>query len=278
VDRYEIEHPVVNDAQHKIWDKFEVASWPTLRVIAELEGDDLAEVHYNLGNVFVMRRQFDQAIRHYRDAIRIKPAYAEAYNNLGYAYMGEDSLDQAIAAFQTLLQKNPNHLVGLYRLSDAYRMKGRYQDAVPPLQQILALDSAEAWAKYRLGVLYRLVGDDAGAANYFRMFVADAEQWVKEKPGDLRNSIFLGLGTSRLGNLEEGWRLGTRGLRPDSTPHVEFAQLLAIQHRHGEAVDQLEQALQRGFTDYIWLKMHPDLWDLRNEQRFQQLLRRVIKG
>ncbi len=33
VRRYEIEHPVVNDAQHVIWDKYGVTSWPTLCVI-----------------------------------------------------------------------------------------------------------------------------------------------------------------------------------------------------------------------------------------------------
>ncbi len=31
--RYEIEHPVVNDAQHKIWESYEINSWPSLRVI-----------------------------------------------------------------------------------------------------------------------------------------------------------------------------------------------------------------------------------------------------
>jgi thiol-disulfide isomerase/thioredoxin len=33
VERYEIEHPVVNDAQHVIWNKYGVQSWPTLCVI-----------------------------------------------------------------------------------------------------------------------------------------------------------------------------------------------------------------------------------------------------
>lgn len=33
IERYEIEHPVVNDANHVIWDKFGVRSWPTLCVI-----------------------------------------------------------------------------------------------------------------------------------------------------------------------------------------------------------------------------------------------------
>lgn len=31
--RYEIEHPVINDAQHRIWDKFGSTSWPSIRVI-----------------------------------------------------------------------------------------------------------------------------------------------------------------------------------------------------------------------------------------------------
>ena len=31
--RYEIAHPVVNDAEHKIWDKYGVQSWPTMALI-----------------------------------------------------------------------------------------------------------------------------------------------------------------------------------------------------------------------------------------------------
>ena len=31
--RYDIEHPVINDRDHKLWDKFEVTSWPSLRII-----------------------------------------------------------------------------------------------------------------------------------------------------------------------------------------------------------------------------------------------------
>ena len=31
--RYDIEHPVINDRDHRLWEKFEVSSWPSLRVI-----------------------------------------------------------------------------------------------------------------------------------------------------------------------------------------------------------------------------------------------------
>jgi thiol-disulfide isomerase/thioredoxin len=38
VQRYDIEHPVVNDAQHAIWDRFGVQSWPTM-ILIDPEGD-----------------------------------------------------------------------------------------------------------------------------------------------------------------------------------------------------------------------------------------------
>ena len=33
IERYDIEHPVVNDAQHAIWDRFGIRSWPTVFLI-----------------------------------------------------------------------------------------------------------------------------------------------------------------------------------------------------------------------------------------------------
>jgi DNA-binding beta-propeller fold protein YncE len=36
--RYQLEHPVVNDADHKIWDRYEVDAWPTL-VLIDPEGN-----------------------------------------------------------------------------------------------------------------------------------------------------------------------------------------------------------------------------------------------
>ena len=38
VQRYEIEHPIVNDANHKIWQSYGVQSWPTL-MVSDPEGN-----------------------------------------------------------------------------------------------------------------------------------------------------------------------------------------------------------------------------------------------
>jgi thiol-disulfide isomerase/thioredoxin len=60
VERYEIEHPVVNDADHKIWDKYEVRSWPSLRVI-DPEGNLVAA---NSGEI-----EFDSLDRFFKDKL-----------------------------------------------------------------------------------------------------------------------------------------------------------------------------------------------------------------
>ncbi len=49
--RYQIEHPVVNDADHAIWDKYDVEAWPTMVLIdpeGNLVGYATAEGNYDL--------------------------------------------------------------------------------------------------------------------------------------------------------------------------------------------------------------------------------------
>ena len=62
--RYEIEHPVVNDAKHVLWNRYGARSWPTLIVI-DPEGNvvarDSGEVPFE-----AMKAFFDAAIPYYR--------------------------------------------------------------------------------------------------------------------------------------------------------------------------------------------------------------------
>ncbi len=62
--RYEIEHPVVNDAGHKIWDQFAISSWPSL-VIIDPEGYIVAK---NSGEVEfeTLERFLKSALPYYR--------------------------------------------------------------------------------------------------------------------------------------------------------------------------------------------------------------------
>ena len=54
--RYEIEHPVINDAHHVLWDKFQVTSWPSLRIIDPegfVVGGESGEVTFDVLEKFI---------------------------------------------------------------------------------------------------------------------------------------------------------------------------------------------------------------------------------
>jgi DNA-binding beta-propeller fold protein YncE len=54
--RYQIEHPVVNDAEHAIWDRYEVEAWPTMVLIdpeGNLVGFTSGEGNYELLDVVI---------------------------------------------------------------------------------------------------------------------------------------------------------------------------------------------------------------------------------
>jgi DNA-binding beta-propeller fold protein YncE len=56
--RYQIEHPVINDAEHAIWDRYEVDAWPTMVLIdpeGNLVGFTTGEGNYELLDLFIGR-------------------------------------------------------------------------------------------------------------------------------------------------------------------------------------------------------------------------------
>jgi Flp pilus assembly protein TadD len=49
----------------------------------------------------------EDAIKEYREAIRIRPSYAEALHDLGVAYLERGSKVEAAAQFQKVIQLEP---------------------------------------------------------------------------------------------------------------------------------------------------------------------------
>jgi tetratricopeptide (TPR) repeat protein len=77
--------------------------------LRELEGADLAAVHNALGYAYFAQEQYDNAIRHYKDALKQYPEYVTALNNLGHAYEKKSLTTKAIEAYDQALALEPNN-------------------------------------------------------------------------------------------------------------------------------------------------------------------------
>lgn len=62
--RYQVEHPVVNDADHKIWNKYGIEAWPTM-VLIDPEGNYLGEISGE-GNYEVLDKVVERLIAEHK--------------------------------------------------------------------------------------------------------------------------------------------------------------------------------------------------------------------
>ncbi|MER3435495.1 MAG: hypothetical protein C4288_19365 [Leptolyngbya sp. ERB_1_1] len=74
-----------------------------------LEGQDLAAVYNAMGFAYFAQEQYDLAIRHYKDALKLFPEYATALNNLGHSYERKQLAAQALEAYEQALEVEPTN-------------------------------------------------------------------------------------------------------------------------------------------------------------------------
>lgn len=278
------------------------------KALLALYPDD-ASAYNNLGYFYSQMGRYDEAITASKEAIRINPrqvspymginqiyAYClgeidslwvwskrffsehpesrDAWIYLGNAYLAKDSLEQAKEAFKKALEIRPNFIPALMFLSATYRLQGNYQPAIQSLQNILGIDPLQFNFHYDLGVLYQHLGDTMSSQAHFEIFRKKAESWVSESPERGLNYLALGLVLTRLGEEELGLEMGRKAMELNPDQHFKYAQLLSIQGSPQEAIDQLELAIQKGYRNYIDIKLNIDLQPLQSEPEFQALLER----
>ena len=132
--------------------------------------------HNNLGHTLVYPAQLDEAILHFREAIRLKEDYVEAQNNLGDALMQnlpnvaasqlDATLDEAIAHLQRALEVKPDFAEAWTNLATALVQKGNVDEAVKDYHKALELapDLPEANGNLGNALLQQGHTDDAIAS------------------------------------------------------------------------------------------------------------------
>ncbi len=217
--------------------------------------------------------QIDSALTWSNRMIKHGPNNPWGYFYLGSSYVGLDEFEKAEVAYLKARDLDPNLLMNQYRLAHVYRLQEKYDNAVDLLEDILHKNPGESSAHYDLGVNYNLMGKQENARSHFLAFKTISEKWLDNFPDDPKSLISYGIILTHLGEKDAGREAGKQALRLDSTIHFQFAQFLAAQNKKDEALDHLEKALESGYRDLVWIKLHPDIQVLQGEDRYRRLIR-----
>ncbi len=88
-----------------------------------------ANSEYELGGIYWLRSDLDQAVRHYTRALDFKPDFVNAHIALGRVRMAQGEPESALAHFLEAARLDPQSDTARYRLAQAYRKLGRTQEA-----------------------------------------------------------------------------------------------------------------------------------------------------
>ncbi len=96
--------------------------------------------HYNLGIAYIAKELIDEAIESYSNAINIDPSVAQFHNNLGIAYSLRGLNDEAIRAFIKAINIRPSDAKSYYNLGLTYMKKGLIREAEIEMGRAAMLD------------------------------------------------------------------------------------------------------------------------------------------
>jgi TolB-like protein/Flp pilus assembly protein TadD len=230
--------------------------------------DQLAESHISLGMILnYYDYDFAGAEREFRRAIELNPNSAAAHQFYGNLLMHLGRFEEAYAEMGRALEIEPlslliNRFYGLALLYDR-----RYDESATQLKKTLELDAGFVPAYDTLATVYRLQGKYADSVEAF----ANAEEALgNHEVAALMREIFAKGGWQKfLRAMTDQPQLDYRKSRYiTATYHVELGE-------RDEAIALLNKAYEDREFFMILLKVDPRLDPLRDDVRFQALLKKV---
>jgi Flp pilus assembly protein TadD len=114
---------------------------------------DNSVAHVNLGEALAKQGKTDAAVRHYFDALRLKPDLVIPHLNLGVALRGQGKLIEAVDHFSTALQIKPDCAEAYYELGVTLEKQGHFDAAVRHYSRALRIKPEFTEVHKNLGIL-----------------------------------------------------------------------------------------------------------------------------
>lgn len=202
------------------------------KVLIDLESAEPVNANVEIwqGKVAAALGESSEAIRHFRNAIKLEPTAISAYialakhyadskrpseavgvlveaqknveitaevrRLLGWAQLQRGELDKAIEQFRAAIEEEPRDSASVFGLAEAYRRKRMFDDAESALDQVASLDAKFPGLQLERGRLAEARGDmDAAIAGY--------RAALEQSPEDVALKSRLGAAMVLTGRLDE---------------------------------------------------------------------------
>ena len=222
---------------------------------------DYPEAHFLLGHAFDQQGSVAAAIAEYRKALSYKPSQEQAHIFLGAALAKQKDVEAAAVHYRAALQINPDSAVAHNNLAKLLHAQGRLDEAITHYSAAVRLDPSLSQAHNNLGILLLQTGKLAEGAIRLR-------EALRLNPNDRETQVNLAQALAQQGQWREAADFfGKAVTAATADPHVrcQYATTLAHLGRTREAMSQyaaallLQQDLPEALDGLSWiLATNPD--------------------
>jgi TolB-like protein/Tfp pilus assembly protein PilF len=236
----------------------------------------LGEAHAALGNVRWLDLEFAEAEKEFERAVELSPNYATAYHWLGEFLVFQGRFEEGFANYNKALELDPLSLAISTDLGLGYYYARRYDQAIDHFKKLIEMDPNYVRTHSYLAHVYE-------EKEMFEEAIREYDKGLVlsgEDPGEVAEDSRKFFNAYKSSGARGYWLQVLEYLkenRPGGKPshRMDMAKTCARLGERDEAFAWIEKALEVGERGGMRLKVSPEWDNLRDDPRFQPLLKRV---
>jgi len=234
---------------------------------AVLLDNNLAEAHAALGVILTeYDYDFAGAEREFKRAIELNPNYATAHHYYAELLSHLGRFEEAFAEYRRALEIDPLSLIINRHYGQSLFYARQDDESLAQLKQTVELDANFASVHASLALLHQVKG------NYAESVEEEAKE--QELFGKPANAALIRESFAK-GGWNEFLRVVTKAPQPILSPLHDVAVFHAVLGEKDISLAELNKAYENRTYYIVHIKVDPRLDSLRDDPRFQDLLRRV---
>jgi len=202
--------------------------------------------HNNLGSANFEQQRFEDAIKEYMIAIKLKPDYPDPHFNLALIYSRQKKFDEAIKEYMIALSLRPNETETHNNLGNVYFEQQRFEDAIKEYMIAIKLKPDYPDPHFNLALIY-------SRQKKFDEAIKEYMITIKLKPDSPKPHNDIGNIYAEYGRFDEAIREYLIALRlnpEDAETHNNIANAYMEKGEIDKAFEHYEIALKLS-PDYV---------------------------
>jgi len=209
-------------------------------------------------------------------ALELEPDLAEAHVARGLAISLSKRFAEAEKEFEIAMKLDPKLFEAPYWYGRALEAEGRFQEAVRMYDRAQVLRPEDYQAPSFLAQAYRALGMKEEAVAADRRAIKLMLERLELNPSDARAANLLAATYASMGETQKALDYADRSMAIDPDDAMLLYNVCCtytLLGRNDEAIGCLERAVDKGFGHREWIDHDPDLAPLRDNPRFQSIMR-----